>query len=102
MSGRLKITLDPDAESTEWCDVDAELTLMLDRDQAVKLIARLANYVVESKDGDVDSLALIIEGSAYMTGRLPDRATFNEKGDQVPGIVIVDDVNGWNFPGNAG
>ena len=103
---RVQITLDVDGEINpddpeDWCDFNADVKLLLERREAARLIAKLAEFIANTEDGDA-VLEFELGGRAYMTGRLPDRATFTEDGTERPGIVICDDIHEWTFPSEQG
>jgi hypothetical protein len=67
----------------------------LDRKAAGKILGQLAKLLSDDKD---DYLELECRGRAYMTGRLPDAATFR-KGDfktDVPHMRIACELIGWD------
>lgn len=95
-SPRIKLTFNKDEHDTDlaWCDMRAELTLMLDREDIPALIVQMAQFL---DSPSVEYLELDLMGRVYMTGRLPVEATWTPTGEPSPGIVITDDVHGWDF-----
>lgn len=96
---RVEFTLDvgkvPRAKADlEWCDFPANVTLVLDGEDAIKLLARLARDIEIMAHGDAP-YEVKVSGRAYMSGRLPDKATFKTSGEPCPGVVIGDDVHRW-------
>jgi hypothetical protein len=84
-----------DADDRDWDTMPAKLSIVASPRDLLQLIKQLADAA--SRD-DGDTVQLELTGSLYMTGRLPPKATFTEDGRPAPGIVIVDEVTGWDFP----
>jgi hypothetical protein len=92
------MTLSPGQEdlSPDWDDMRADVTIMLNRDQAAEMLVKLAEYVRDATPGD-DLMEIRLTGRAYMAGRLPREATYTAAGEEAPNIIVLDEIHMWDF-----
>ena len=91
-SPHVNVTFSIDDWDTDlsWDQMRATMTPFFDRDDLPDLLAQIARCLEVSEDAPLQ-----LRGTMYMSGRLPDKTTYDRKGNALPGIVVVDDVNAW-------
>lgn len=82
-----------DDREPEWDEIRTDFLLMFDRKHLASMLRRALDAVEDASS--LDYVEMRVPGLLTLCGHLPEKTTFLADEKPCPGVLVVDEVNGW-------